>query len=126
MGNRIENYGLVGGFNTRNKNNVKLDKVTRGFQFSNHEKKLFDKDPDEYIEQIKGEVDFLNLNKKIEIFCNDYQLETLSIYLSKEKCGVLIVEMESKKLNSIIVAIFLMFMTYHFGFKFDQIQEGEK
>ena len=61
---------------------------------------------------------FLNINEKLEIFCNEYQLETFAVYISKENIGVIYIELESARLNLIMIDIILIFMTHHFGFKF--------
>ncbi len=118
MGNEKELVGLVGGFNSSNINNLKTDRIKREFKVFQYEEKLFNFDSDDYIDKLQDDLTFLNINKKLEIFCNEYQLETIAVYVSKENIGVMYFELESARLNLIMIDILLMFMTNHFGFNF--------
>lgn len=110
-------FGLIGGFKIR-KNKIGIDIFKRNFELFNFEKKLFEEDPDKLIADLIDDMTFLNFNKKFEIFCNDYNLDTIGIYVSKTNFGELIIEMETSKMNLVIMDIILMFLTNHFGFKF--------
>lgn len=120
MGNIKEKelLGLVGGFNSSNVDNLKTDRIKREFKVFPYEEKIFNFDSDGYIDRLQDDLTFLNINKKLEIFCKDYQMETISVYISKENIGVMYIEMESARLNLIMIDIILIFMTNHFGFKF--------
>ena len=118
MGNEKELVGLVGGFNSSNINNLKTDRIKREFKVFQYEEKLFNFDSNDYVDKLQDDLTFLNINKKLEIFCNEYQLETIAVYVSKENIGVMYIELESARLNLIMIDILLMFMTNHFGFNF--------
>lgn len=118
MGNEKELVGLVGGFNSSNINNLKTDRIKREFKVFPYEEKIFNFDSNDYIDKLQDDLNFLNINKKLEIFCNEYQLETFAVYISKENIGVMYIELESARLNLIMIDIILMFMTNHFGFNF--------
>ena len=118
MGNEKESVGLVGGFNSSNINNLKTDRIKREFKVFPYEEKIFNFDSNVYIDKLQDDLNFLNINKKLEIFCNEYQLETIAVYISKENIGVMYIELESARLNLIIIDIILIFMTNHFGFNF--------
>ena len=120
MGNIKEKelLGLVGGFNSSNVDNLKTDRIKREFKVFPYEEKIFNFDSDGYIYKLQDDLPFLNINKMLEIFCKDYQLETIAVYISKENIGVMYIEMESARLNLIMIDIILIFMTNHFGFKF--------
>lgn len=118
MGNEKESVGLVGGFNSSNINNLKTDRIKREFKVFPYEEKIFNFDSNVYIDKLQDDLNFLNINKKLEIFCNEYQLETIGVYISKENIGVMYIELESARLNLIMIDILLMFMTNHFGFNF--------
>ena len=118
MGNEKESVGLVGGFNSSNINNLKTDRIKREFKVFPYEEKIFNFDSNVYIDKLQDDLNFLNINKKLEIFCNEYQLETFAVYISKENIGVMYIELESARLNLIIIDIILIFMTNHFGFNF--------
>lgn len=118
MGNEKELVGLVGGFNSSNINNLKTDRIKREFKVFPYEEKIFNFDSNDYIDKLQDDLNFLNINKKLEIFCNEYQLETFAVYISKENIGVIYIELESARLNLIMIDIILMFMTNHFGFNF--------
>ena len=118
MGNEKDSVGLVGGFNSSNINNLKTDRIKREFKVFPYEEKIFNFDSNVYINKLQNDLNFLNINKKLEIFCNEYQLETFAVYISKENIGVMYIELESARLNLIIIDIILIFMTNHFGFNF--------
>ena len=120
MGNIKEKelLGLVGGFNSSNINNLKTDRIKREFKVFPYEEKIFNFDSNDYIDKLQDDLTFLNINEKLEIFCNEYQLETFAVYISKENIGVIYIELESARLNLIMIDIILIFMTHHFGFKF--------
>ena len=118
MGNEKELVDLVGGFNSSNINNLKTDRIKREFKVFQYEEKLFNFDSNDYVDKLQDDLTFLNINKKLEIFCNEYQLETIAVYVSKENIGVMYIELESTRLNLIMIDILLMFMTNHFGFNF--------
>lgn len=118
MGNEKDSVGLVGGFNSSNINNLKTDRIKREFKVFPYEEKIFNFDSNVYIDKLQDDLNFLNINKKLEIFCNEYQLETFAVYISKENIGVMYIELESARLNLIIIDIILIFMTNHFGFNF--------
>ena len=118
MGNEKELVDLVGGFNSSNINNLKTDRIKREFKVFQYEEKLFNFDSNDYVDKLQDDLTFLNINKKLEIFCNEYQLETIAVYVSKENIGVMYIELESARLNLIMIDILLMFMTNHFGFNF--------
>lgn len=118
MGNEKELVCLVGGFNSYNINNLKTDRIKREFKVFPYEEKIFNFDPNDYIDKLQDDLTFLNINEKLEIFCNEYQLETFAVYISKENIGVIYIELESARLNLIMIDIILIFMTHHFGFKF--------
>jgi hypothetical protein len=118
MGNEKELVDLVGGFNSSNINNLKTDRIKREFKVFQYEEKLFNFDSNDYVDKLQDDLNFLNINKKLEIFCNKYQLETIAVYVSKENIGVMYIELESARLNLIMIDILLMFMTNHFGFNF--------
>ena len=126
MGNIKEKelLGLVGGFNSSNVDNLKTDRIKREFKVFPYEEKIFNFDSDGYIYKLQDDLAFLNINKMLEIFCKDYQLETIAVYISKENIGVMYIEMESARLNLIMIDIILIFMTNHFGFKF-YTEEGK-
>lgn len=126
MGNIKEKelLGLVGGFNSSNVDNLKTDRIKREFKVFPYEEKIFNFDSDGYIDKLQDDLAFLNINKMLEIFCKDYQLETIAVYISKENIGVMYIEMESARLNLIMIDIILIFMTNHFGFKF-YLEEGK-
>ena len=126
MGNIKEKelLGLVGGFNSSNVDNLKTDRIKREFKVFPYEEKIFNFDSDGYIDKLQDDLTFLNINKKLEIFCKDYQMETIAVYISKENIGVMYIEMESARLNLIMIDIILIFMTNHFGFKF-YLEEGK-
>lgn len=118
MGNEKELIGLVGGFNSSNINNLKTDRIKREFKVFQYEEKLFNFDSNDYVDKLQDDLTFLNINKKLEIFCKEYQMETIAVYISKENIGVMYIELESARLNLIMIDIILMFMTNHFGFNF--------
>lgn len=118
MGNEKELVCLVGGFNSSNVDNLKTDRIKREFKVFPYEEKIFNFDSDGYIDKLQDDLAFLNINKMLEIFCKDYQLETIAVYISKENIGVMYIEIESARLNLIMIDIILIFMTHHFGFKF--------
>ena len=118
MGNEKELVCLVGGFNSSNVDNLKTDRIKREFKVFPYEEKIFNFDSDGYIDKLQDDLAFLNINKMLEIFCKDYQLETIAVYISKENIGVIYIEIESARLNLIMIDIILIFMTHHFGFKF--------
>ena len=124
MGNEKELVGLVGGFNSSNINNLKTDRIKREFKVFPYEEKIFNFDSSDYIDKLQDDLNFLNINKKLEIFCNEYQLETIAVYVSKENIGVMYIELESARLNLIMIDILLMFMTNYFGFNF-YLEEGK-
>ena len=120
MGNTIDttNLCLVGGFNSANINKLEIDSFKKEFEIFDFKKKLFDKNPEEEVEKVEDNLAFFRLNSKLEIFCRDYNLNTLGIYISKEKFGVMVIAMESAKMNLVIMDLLLIFLTNHFGFKF--------
>ena len=124
MGNEKELVGLVGGFNSSNINNLKTDRIKREFKVFPYEEKIFNFDSSDYIDKLQDDLNFLNINKKLEIFCNEYQLDTIAVYVSKENIGVMYIELESARLNLIMIDILLMFMTNYFGFNF-YLEEGK-
>ena len=107
MGNIKEKelLGLVGGFNSSNVDNLKTDRIKREFKVFPYEEKIFNFDPNDYIDKLQDDLTFLNINEKLEIFCNEYQLETFAVYISKENIGVIYIELESARLNLIMIDI---------------------
>lgn len=114
----FERVSLVGGFNIQNMFAFNIDTFRRKFKISEEDINEFQMNSFDWNFNFVAGLKFLNIQEKIEEFCNKNNLNTFIVYLSSDYSGELIFKMEIEKVNLAIIDSFLMFMTSNFGLHF--------
>ena len=114
----FERVSLVGGFNIQNMFAFNTDTFRRKFKISEEDINEFQMNSFDWNLNFVAGLKFLNIQEKIEEFCNTNNLNTFIVYLSSDYSGELIFKMEIEKVNLMVIDSFLMFMTSNFGLYF--------